>query len=358
MELKAWVAGVLATDTAEQHAVANEAPVQPGFSFDLIAGDASPRKYYRIALSPSDDCATKTWIAVDAPSSEKNPEFLHVRALFEAAGVRVPHLIAADPDAGFLLLEDLGDETLLPLLSAQSVGPWYATALKTLAQLAEIPVASSGLVHYDGSRLLTELQLFRDWFVPKLLGLPWTSTLDAGFTDLCNALIDSAAEQPQRVVHRDFHSRNLMVVEKAELAVIDFQDAVIGPITYDPVSLLKDCYVHWPRQQQMTWLFDHKRELVDRQSVSPVDDAIFLRWFDLMGLQRHLKVLGIFARLCLRDGKPGYLNDLPLVLAYVLQALNLYAPVSPAVARFEDVFLEDVLPACTTQPWYRQVAIS
>jgi aminoglycoside/choline kinase family phosphotransferase len=165
-------------------------------------------------------------------------------------------------------------------------------------------------------------------------------------------------EQPQVVVHRDFHSRNLMVVRNQELAVIDFQDAVIGPITYDPISLLKDCYVSWPRQRQIGWLLDYKRLLVREQLMSAMSDDTFIAWFDLMGLQRHVKVLGIFARLCLRDGKPAYLEDLPLVLAYVIQALAIYAPSVPAIARFAEVFDQQVLPACKTQSWYSSVALT
>ena len=358
LELKAWVAGVLAAQPNDGALTGLQVPASPGFGFDLIAGDASPRKYYRIAWPSVEGGAAKSLMAVDAPRSEKTPEFLHIRGLFETAGVRVPKLIAADPDAGFLLLEDLGDDTLLPILNERSVAPWYAAALKTLGRLGDIPITSAGLVHYDGSKLQAEMDLFRHWFVPQLLGLPWSEKLDSVFSGLCSHLIDSASEQPQIVVHRDFHSRNLMVLENGALAVIDFQDAVVGPVTYDPVSLLKDCYVQWSRQQQMSWLFEHKRQLIGHQRMPPVDDATFLRWFDLMGLQRHLKVLGIFARLCLRDGKSAYLDDLPLVLAYVLEALQLYAPTSSAVADFEAVFHYDVLPTCTMQPWYQQAATS
>jgi aminoglycoside/choline kinase family phosphotransferase len=211
---------------------------------------------------------------------------------------------------------------------------------------------------YDATKLQTELDLFRDWFVPKLLGISWTAAFEQSFSDLSQCLIGNATQQPQVVVHRDFHSRNLMVVHNEELAVIDFQDAVIGPITYDPVSLLKDCYVHWPRQQQLCWLLDHKRLLTEQQRLEAVDDDTFVMWFDLTGLQRHIKVLGIFARLSLRDGKPTYLNDLPLVLAYVEEVLGIYAPSIDAVAAFRTLFNEQVLPDCQHQSWYRKVKLT
>lgn len=353
-ELKNWVAEFVSREFSSSGVSVRERSGQQPFGFELIAGDASPRKYYRVGLPTVGDSDARSLVAVDAPSTEKTPEFLHVRELLESAGVRVPRLMSADGEAGFLLLEDLGDDVLLPILSAHSVEAWYADALDALAKVAGIPTAGAGLPDYDGPRLQAEMDLFRDWFVPKLLGLPWSSGLEAGFHDLSDYLVASATEQPQVVTHRDFHSRNLMVVEDGGLAVIDFQDAVIGPVTYDPVSLLKDCYIQWPRQQQLVWLLAHKRNLTGRLPLGTVGDDTFVRWFDLMGLQRHIKVLGIFARLCLRDGKPAYLNDLPLVIHYISQVLDLYAPTIGAIARFRELLNTQVLPACRTQPWYQQ----
>ena len=351
-ELKTWVAEVLGKDASQHHAGQDNGSGQPRFSFDLIAGDASPRKYYRVVCPAAQDTKAQSYVAVDAPSTEKTPEFLDIRALLEQAGVRVPALVAADADAGFMLLEDLGDDVLLPVLSEHSVAAWYAMALGSLVKIAALPPADAGLPQYDGPRLQAEMDLFRDWFVPRLLELPWSDELDTSFSELSRLLLASAAEQPTVVVHRDFHSRNLMVVHNGDLAVIDFQDAVIGPVTYDPVSLLKDCYIQWPRDRQLAWLHDHKRNLAE-QGFPAVDDDTFVRWFDLMGLQRHIKVLGIFARLCFRDGKPSYLHDLPLVIAYVLEVLELYGPEIAPVADFRRVFLAEVLPVCRQQPWYR-----
>ena len=357
--LKAWVAHNIPGNTADAAVqTALQEHQERNFSLQLIAGDASPRKYYRVTLAATHGMPARSLIAVDAPQSEKNPEFLHIRQLLEQGHIRVPALIAADVEAGFLLLEDLGDDVLLPILSTHSAGPWYASALSTLNRVAAIPVATSGLTYYDAAKLQTELDLFRYWFIPQLLRLEWTQDLDTGFAGLSQCLIANAAEQPQVLVHRDFHSRNLMVVGNSELAVIDFQDAVIGPITYDPVSLLKDCYISWPRQQQIAWLLDYKGLLIAERQLAAIDDETFTAWFDLMGLQRHIKVLGIFARLCLRDGKSAYLDDLPLVLAYVVQVLAIYAPTVPAIARFSDYFNQQVLPACKTQSWYRPVALT
>jgi len=313
----------------------------------LIAGDASPRKYYRVDTSP-------TLIAVHSPATEKNPEFLHIRHLFDDGGVRVPGLLAADLEQGFLLLEDLGDETLLPALTDASVDLWYPRALDLLSRMAAIDVAACGLEPYNIERLQTEMDLFADWFMPGLLGYPLDSAARDLFDGLSQRLIASALEQPQVVVHRDFHSRNLMVLGD-DLAVIDFQDAVVGPVTYDPVSLLKDCYIRWPRARQLEWLMAHQKALIDR-GLSVRDRDRFVRWFDLIGLQRHIKVLGIFARLKLRDGKPGYLDDLPLVLAYTREALGLYRDSEPALAAFCHWFEDEVMPLCRRQTWFREIA--
>ena len=197
----------------------------------------------------------------------------------------------------------------------------------------------------------------REWFVPQLLGLPIDDAALKCLDAFSQVLCANAAEQPQVVVHRDFHSRNLMCLKTAGLAVIDFQDAVVGPVTYDPVSLLKDCYIHWPRTRQIAWLKDYQQSLEERGLIPRVSSGTFARWFDLMGLQRHIKVLGIFSRLALRDGKRRYLNDLPLALAYVEEALALYASTEPIIAQFHGWFSSIVMPACRAQAWYRRIEL-
>ncbi len=331
-------------------------PVLQRETLTLIAGDASPRRYYRISLDTPSGAQQKTLIAVDSPPSEKNPEFLAVQALLSQGGVRVPQVLATDLERGFLLLEDLGNDLLLPALSDYSAGAWYAKAFSALDRMAGISCESAEIPRYDRQQLMNELNLFRDWFVTKLLAIPWNDESAAVFEALCNDLVRSALSQPSVLVHRDFHSRNLMCLPSGELAVIDFQDAVIGPVTYDPVSLLKDCYIAWPRRRQLAWLQSHQQTLEENHRVPPHDFAQWIVWFDLMGLQRHIKVLGIFARLYLRDGKAAYLNDLPLVMAYVRSVLSLYSTQQPNVSAFSQWF-EELLPTIEGQSWYREVIL-
>ena len=335
------------------------AVAQPGLNTDtltLVAGDASPRHYYRLEAAATRNGQRRTFIAVDSPPSEKNPEFMAIQKLLSQAGVRVPEVVATDLELGFLLLEDLGDDLLLPALSDYSAGAWYAKAFGALDRMASIPCESAGIPCYDRTQLMTELNLFRDWFVTQLLAISWTDEAAAVFNGLCSDLVSSALAQPTVVVHRDFHSRNLMCLPSGELAVIDFQDAVIGPVTYDPVSLLKDCYIPWPRRRQLAWLQSYQQALEEKHRVESHDFAQWVVWFDLMGLQRHIKVLGIFSRLCLRDGKAAYLNDLPLVMAYVRSVLSLYAPQQPNVSAFHHWF-EALLPIIQRQSWYRDVTL-
>ncbi len=357
------------------------------WSVDLVAGDASPRRYYRVSMpigtvdgdgaeaeaesdrdGSSDDSSDesndhfselRTWIAVISPPSEKNAEFLYVHGMLEAAGIRVPELYAADPELGFILVEDLGDEQLLAWLeeeSALEAQDWYKDALMMLADTVAIPVESTELPPYDAALLQTELNLFQDWFLEKLLDYS-SEAAKPLFADLSSRLIENAFAQPQVVVHRDFHSRNLMVIDDSELVAIDFQDACIGAITYDAASLLKDCYIAWPRAQQLTWLNHYQQLLTRRNLLPPTDQSTFIGWFDLTGLQRHIKCLGIFARLYLRDGKAQYLDDLPLVLAYVREVFALYGPEDSAIAAFSGWFEAEVMPLCRKQSWFREVAV-
>ena len=322
----------------------------------LIAGDASPRKYYRVRLNGAQK--TNTVIAVESPPTEKNEEFLRIRELLAAGGVRVPALIAADIEQGYLLLEDLGDETLLPHLSDDNVSEWYTRGLVSLADLARIDPAPASLEAYGAPKLMQEMRLFTDWFVPRLLNLPMNDELEAAFSALAELLIVNAQAQPQVLVHRDFHSRNLMVLPDNELAVIDFQDGVVGPVTYDVVSMLKDCYIRWPRDRQLDWLRQYQDLLENSGAMDPVPTPLFIRWFDLMGLQRHIKVLGIFSRLAFRDSKPRYLLDLPRVLAYTREALDLYRSSDEEVATFREVFEAQIVPACQRADWFSLEACS
>ncbi len=312
----------------------------------VVAGDASHRRYFRVCRGDS------SYIAVEAPPATENTgAFLAVRGRLERAGVRVPKLLAADIARGFMLLEDLGDQLLLAELNPESVASCYREALGLARRIARVDMAEAGWAEYDSELLGEELQRFSEWFVSGLLGY----ALDSLESELIQAfsarLVGSALEQPQVLVHRDFHSRNLMRLADGELAVIDFQDAVRGPLTYDAVSLLRDCYIRWPAEQVTHWARQYRRDLVREGMPAGEDEAQFLRWFDWMGLQRHIKVLGTFARLHLRDGKSDYLDDLPMVLAYVREILTRYAGSDPWFARFLTWFDECLASRIAEQAW-------
>ena len=340
-----------------------------------IAGDASPRRYFRVSIDwgdatishldsepgprVADDramllrAASKpTWIGVTSPASENNAAFLHVQRLLESAGLAVPAQCASDLDRGFFLMEDLGDVLLASQLTAEAVDHYYPSALNELIHIAGIPVASATLPPFDAARIAEEISVFPEWFLGAHLGLEVGAMAETLWQNLLTLLTDVFRHQPQCVVHRDFHSRNIMCLSDDRLGIIDFQDAVVGPVTYDPVSLLKDCYIQWPRRDQLRWLEAHRYALLSAGVAVP-DERAFIRDFDLVGLQRHLRVLGVFARLCLRDDKPDYLNDLPLVLAYTREALTLYEA-EPAIADFSGWFEGVVMPRVAEQHWYQR----
>jgi len=315
-------------------------------SIERLAGDASSRRYYRAHIAGND------YVLADAPpATEKNAAFLAVRDLLEGAGVRVPALHGADLERGYLLLEDLGDRTLLPALTDDTAAGYYRDAFAILLRLAAVDVDAASLPPYDGPVLSEELRRFPDWFVGELLGHA-LSPAEHGLLDaLFTLLVDSALAQPRVLVHRDFHSRNLMLVDGGALAVSDFQDAVAGPLTYDLVSLLRDCYVRWPADRVVTWALDYRELLLERGRDDVGDAPAFLRAFDRMGLQRHIKVLGTFARLCLRDGKRGYLADLPRVIGYCREILEKYAGEEPVFAEFLRWYDDCLAPRVAATDW-------
>lgn len=281
------------------------------------SADASFRRYFRIWHGDT------TLIAMDAPPGKEDlGAYQRVAGLLAATGVNVPRIVASDAGQGLLLLTDLGDRQYLDALCAgDDPEPLYRDALDALVRLqSRAPAAARQLPEYDRVRLHDEMELFPAWFVERHLGLQVSGAeramLDAAF----DLLSQSALAQPCVLVHRDYHSRNLMVCAAANPGILDFQDAVRGAISYDLVSLLKDCYVSWPRDRVLGWL-DLYRERAGQAGLDTgADRDGFVLAFDLMGLQRHLKVLGIFARLWYRDGKRGYLADLPRVLDYAMEA--------------------------------------
>ena len=256
------------------------------------------------------------------PDKEDSLPFVRVAGYLEAMNLNAPRVIEADLDEGFLLLSDLGTEQYLDTLNAdpKTAESLYADAIEALVGMQQRGAAyQASLPPYDEELLRFELSLFRDWLCGTHLGLEFSAEDDASWAALCDLLVDNALAQPQVFVHRDYHSRNLMVVDSANPGILDFQDAVEGPFTYDLVSLLKDCYIRWPEERVHDWALAFYRQL-DTDVRSHVEVTQFMRYFELMGVQRHLKAAGIFCRLNHRDGKARYLDDVPQTVRYIADA--------------------------------------
>ncbi len=295
-----------------------------GFSLQPASEDASFRRYFRLA-----DADGGTRIVMDAPPEKEDcAPFVDLARRLRDAGVHAPEVLAQDLEQGFLLLEDLGSQDYLGALNQDSVERLYGDALAALMSM-QACIDPAGLPDYDRQLLLTEMSLFRDW----LLGTHLELALDSGEEDMLagafDVLADAALEQPRVFVHRDYHSRNLMTGLAHAPGVLDFQDAVRGPVTYDAVSLLRDCYVSWPQQQVDEWAWGFFQLAVQSGVMREEQEDRFLRWFDLMGAQRHLKAAGIFARLSHRDGKPGYLKDIPRTLGYIVEVAQRQQELAP-----------------------------
>lgn len=314
----------------------------PELHWQALAGDASFRHYFRCKA------AGQSFIAALAPpATEKNHEFVAIAALLNAAGVQAPAVIAVDYEQGFLIQNDFGEQLLLPALNAATVDGWYQQAMQQLLRMLTITQDNlAKLPAYDEQVLNLELSYFQTWFLEAMLNYHCTDAEQKMLQRFFQELIDSAQDQPQQFVHRDYHSRNIMITEDQLLATIDFQDAVCGPITYDLVSLLRDCYVVWPEQQVREWVAIFYKKLLHKGQLR-VDEATFQHWFDLMGLQRHIKVLGIFARLSIRDNKHGYLQDLPVVVSYVRSVAQQQA----CASEFWEWFEDKIMPLVKQQSW-------
>ncbi len=315
---------------------------KPDSELTVVSGDASFRRYFRLACGNGEDGGASTsFIAVDAPPATEDSEaFVDLSKRFIDAGLRAPRVYASNFTDGWMLLEDLGDRLLLPELlvaEEQRARELYTPAFAALVAL-QCGVDASALVPFDEAKLIAEMELFETWFLTGLLEL----TLDHKRRELLKRsfsfLADAALVQPQVAVHRDFHSRNLMLLEDGGLGIIDFQDAVSGAYTYDLVSLLRDCYVSWPAATVQQWANQFHTQLAEQlPAAAEKDEASFLRDFDLMGLQRHLKVMGIFARLHLRDKKSAYLADIPLVMDYFSSVARQHAELAEFVEWFDEV---------------------
>lgn len=298
-------------------AFAAEHLADPGVAPKRASADASFRSYWRVRSGGG------SYVVMDAPPGKEDvAPWLDVARRLRVAGLNAPEVFATDVARGFILMSDLGTRTYLPELRDDTVDALYRDAQQALLRM-QSQVATDGLPAYDHPRLLAELELMPTWFLQRHLGLaPDCAGWDA-VEQAFDHLLRAALSQPRAFVHRDWHSRNLLVVERANPGIVDFQDAVRGPLTYDLVSMLRDCYIAWPRERVLAWAEGHRLALRSAGQVD-VDAATWKRWFDLMGIQRHVKVLGIFCRLWYRDGKPGYLGDLPLVLRYTLEVCDEY----------------------------------
>ena len=314
--IQTWIQSVLGSDQ---------------FEINFLAGDASFRRYARIVFDH------KTLMLMDAPPEKEDcAPFVKIDEFFAENGVRVPQILAKDLQHGFLLLEDFGDVLLSTLLNDDTVDTYYAQSFKQLVQLQSID-GKDQFPEYSYEKLISEMELFTDWMLPSLNIQPTvaqSALIKRTFAILANA----ALAQPQVIVHRDFHSRNLMhIAGESDLGVIDFQDAVIGADTYDLISIARDAYVQWNPERVYTWFKLFYDGLPETQKQDR-DFQQFKKDADLMAIQRHLKILGIFVRLFERDGKAGYLKDLPRVMWYLRQESQVY----PELAAFMQ-FIEDVV---------------
>ena len=308
-----------------------------GIDITRASEDASFRRYFRVHTPEG------SRIVMDAPPDrEDSRPFVAVAGYLERIGVNAPRILAADLERGFLLLTDLGSLPYLTELrrNPDSVERLYGDALAALRRIQVEGRRWQGkLPPYDERLLTFELSLFRDWLCGRHLGIELSGGRAAAWRTCCERLVANALEQPQVFVHRDYHSRNLMVTERDNPGILDFQDAVEGPLTYDLVSLLKDCYVSWPAERVRAWALDYFADLEPALRAGLSDDELLHR-FELMGVQRHLKAAGIFARLCHRDGKASYLGDVPRTLSYVLEV----APRHPELEFLAELIEGEVLP--------------
>jgi aminoglycoside/choline kinase family phosphotransferase len=293
---------------------------------EAASADASFRSYWRVKSNDGLRMGA-TFIVMDAPPDREDlAPWLDVAKRLRAAHLNAPEVLAEDRTQGFVLMGDLGSRTYLWELNTDTVDALYKAALDALLVM-QTRADTEGLPAYDEPRLRAEMELLPEWFVARHLGTSVTADEREMLDGVFAALVASALEQPQVFVHRDYHSRNLLIASPNP-GIIDFQDAVRGPVTYDLVSLLRDCYVSWPADRVYAWANAYRDRLVDK-NVLKFGELRWKRWFDFMGVQRHVKVLGIFARLNYRDGKAGFLKDLPLVLKYTVEVAAKYKELKP-----------------------------
>ncbi|WP_415765734.1 aminoglycoside phosphotransferase family protein [Pseudomonas sp. ZB1P45] len=303
--LKVWLDEQLAALFAEQGWGA-----VPPATLTAASSDASFRRYFRW------EGEGRSFVVMDAPPPQENCKpFVDIAFLLTKSGINVPKIYAEDLERGFLLLNDLGNKTYLDVIDSENADDLFKDALQALLAFQQLPMVAP-LPSYDVALLRRELELFPEWYVKRELGIEFDSAQQILWQNVTELLIDSALAQPKVLVHRDYMPRNLMLSEPNP-GVLDFQDAVYGPVTYDVTCLFKDAFLSWPEERVRGWLEAYWQQAGDLGIPVQPDFEDFLRASDLMGVQRHLKVIGIFARICHRDGKPRYLGDVPRFFAYI-----------------------------------------
>jgi len=286
------------------------------WEIEVASADASFRSYYRLRKS---SLSEESYILMDSSRMlESLTPFVEMNERLSSVNVRVPRIIVKNINLGYLILEDFGSRHYLDILNEGNYQELYTKAIDEIVKMQK--AETTGLPVYDREFLLFEMDLMQEWYLEKNLCRSLDQEQKMVIHETLEKIVDIVLQQPQGVfVHRDYHSRNIMLTPKGEIGIIDFQDARAGAVTYDLVSLLRDCYIEWPRKE-----VDELALYYRDQAGLKTDDETFLKWFDFMGLQRHIKVLGIFSRLSLRDGKDGYLKDIPLTLKYVLEVGSRY----------------------------------
>ena len=303
------------------------------FNLRPASEDASFRIYHRLFLK------NKTYIVMDAPPEQEDCKlFIKITKKLHACNVNVPVIHNVNIEDGFLLLSDLGDDLYLDKLSDSSIYDLYSDAINALVNIQNLANVG-GLDEYDKNLLRSEMNLFVEWLIEKHLQIELKEAQRKDLIKLFDLLITNAEQQPKVFVHRDFHSRNLMVTKENNPGIIDYQDAVYGPISYDLVSILKDCYIKWPEEEINKWIDFYLNKLYEEKSQFKINLDEFVRWFDLMGVQRHLKASGIFARLSHRDQKHNFLKDIPRTLTYIVDLKETYKELQPICAMIEESIL-------------------
>ncbi|PID45444.1 MAG: aminoglycoside phosphotransferase [Proteobacteria bacterium] len=301
---------------------------KPHAQIEPASADASFRRYFRVTEGD------RSWIAMDAPPDKESlAPFVDITQRLRGVAVNAPVIYQQSSERGFLLLSDLGNTPYLSVLKGDRAESLYNDALQALLKIQRADTMR--LPVYDQALLQQEMDLMPEWFLSRHLGITLAAPEQSALQSAFAMLIDSAQQQPQVFVHRDYHSRNLMVTEADNPGVIDYQDAVVGPVCYDLVSLLRDCYVVWPVSRVEKWVKQYQSMACEAGIIPKIDEHVFQQWFDWMGLQRHIKVLGIFTRLNYRDGKAHYLDDLPLTLSYVLSVATKYPELSVLLDIFD-----------------------